>query len=296
MGSIIANQVATIDATALIDPAVRVGSGVVIGRGAILQGECVVGNDVSIGPGCVLDAGQGTLLVEAGCRLSASVTVAMPVTIARGARIRAGTIVTRDVPPHAIVSGNPAQIIGYTTSTGADTNALTGEGPPPTTGRQPTSVAGVTFHRLPKILDLRGNLTVGEFGRSIPFLPKRYFMVFGVPNSEIRGEHAHRICHQFLICAHGSCSVMADNGNTREEFILDDPSLGLHLPPLTWGVQYKYSPDAVLLVLASEFYDANEYIRDYHEFIELTRAHQVDTDAVTHQEFAADAAGVGATS
>lgn len=95
-------------------------------------------------------------------------------------------------------------------------------------------------------------------------------MVFGVPNAEIRGEHAHRTCHQFLICAHGSCAVVADDGHVREEFLLDDPSLGLHLPPLTWGIQYKYSADAVLLVFASEYYDAGEYIRDYGEFLQLT--------------------------
>ncbi|EIL98455.1 WxcM-like protein [Rhodanobacter thiooxydans LCS2] len=94
-------------------------------------------------------------------------------------------------------------------------------------------------------------------------------MVFGVPNAEVRGEHAHRTCHQFLICAHGSCSVVADDGHTRSEFELDDPSVGLHLPPLIWGIQYKYSHDAVLLVFASEFYDASEYIRTYGEFIEL---------------------------
>jgi hypothetical protein len=94
-------------------------------------------------------------------------------------------------------------------------------------------------------------------------------MVFGVPNAEVRGEHAHRTCHQFLICAHGSCSVVADDGHVRDEFELNDPSIGLHLPPLTWGIQYKYSHDAVLLVFASEFYDAAEYIRSYSEFMDL---------------------------
>ena len=111
---------------------------------------------------------------------------------------------------------------------------------------------------------------MGEFGRSVPFEPKRYFMVFGVPNAEIRGEHAHRVCEQFLICAQGSCHVVADDGENREEFVLDDPSTGLYLPALTWGIQYKYSPDAVLLVFASHFYDSAEYIRDYNEFSLLT--------------------------
>ena len=140
---------------------------------------------------------------------------------------------------------------------------------PATPGVVSSSVRGVTLHRLPKVLDLRGNLTVGEFGRSVPFEARRYFMVFGVPNAEVRGEHAHRTCHQFLICARGSLSVVADDGASREEFHLDDPSIGIHLPPLTWGIQYKYSADAVLLVFASEFYDTQEYIRDYAEFVQL---------------------------
>jgi hypothetical protein len=130
-------------------------------------------------------------------------------------------------------------------------------------------VRGVTLHRFPRIFDLRGNLTVGEFGSSVPFLPKRYFIVFDVPNVEVRGEHAHRSCAQFLVCVRGQCSVVADDGTRREEFLLDDPSLGLYLPPMTWGIQYKYSADGVLLVFASELYESAEYIRDYDEFRQL---------------------------
>lgn len=126
---------------------------------------------------------------------------------------------------------------------------------------------------LPRIIDHRGNLTAGEFGKSIPFEVKRYFMVYQVPLVEVRGEHAHRECHQFLICARGRISVIADDGTNREEFLLDRPELGLHLPPLTWGVQYKYSPDAVLLVFASHHYDPADYIRDYQDFLSVVAAH-----------------------
>lgn len=125
---------------------------------------------------------------------------------------------------------------------------------------------------LPKILDPRGNLTVGEFGKSIPFESKRYFIIYQVPLMEVRGEHAHRECHQFLICIRGRISVIADDGYSREEFSLASPEVGLHLPPMTWGVQYKYSPDAVLLVFASHYYDSADYIRDYEEFVSLARA------------------------
>ena len=92
-------------------------------------------------------------------------------------------------------------------------------------------------------------------------------MVFGVPSAEVRGEHAHHACHQFLICVRGACSVLADDATHREEFRLDTPTIGLHLPPLTWGVQYKYTGDAVLLVFASDYYDSNDYIRSYDEFL-----------------------------
>ena len=256
--------------SALVDAAAQCHDRVTIGRGAIVQGACRIGADVEIGPGAVLDAGDGTLVVESGAQVGAGAILGAPITISQGAHVLPGTVVSRDVPPHAVVAGNPAQIIGYTTLA-AQNRDLQPEVAPRQPGAREISAKGVTFHRMPKVLDLRGNLTVGEFERSIPFQPRRYFMVFGVPNSEIRGEHAHRTCHQFLICAHGSCAVMVDDGEVREEVVLDDPSLGLHLPPLTWGVQYKYSQDAVLLVFASEYYDPNEYIRDYPEFLELSR-------------------------
>jgi UDP-2-acetamido-3-amino-2,3-dideoxy-glucuronate N-acetyltransferase len=121
------------------------------------------------------------------------------------------------------------------------------------------------------IKDLRGNLTVAEFGRQIPFDPKRYFVIYQVPLIDIRGEHAHKVCHQFLICIRGSITAEADSGYRREQFRLDRPTLGLYMPPMTWGAQHTYSPDAMLLVFASHFYDKNDYIRDYDEFITLTK-------------------------
>jgi len=70
-----------------------------------------------------------------------------------------------------------------------------------------------------------------------------------------------------MICVHGSCHTEADDGTNKEEFILDDPSIGLYLPPMVWGAQDQYSRDAVLLVLTSDFYDAADYIRDYQQFL-----------------------------
>ncbi|KRA46638.1 hypothetical protein ASD72_05460 [Pseudoxanthomonas sp. Root630] len=247
----------------------RVAASAHLAPGVVINGACDIGEHCQIDAGVILDAGKdGTIVLEDGAHVQAGAVVAGTVIIARQALVQAGAVVTRDVPPHSVVAGNPAQIIGYTVSDDhAGRNTVNQA--PSAPGVTRSSVRGVTLHRLPKVLDLRGNLTVGEFGRSVPFDAKRYFMVFGVPNAEVRGEHAHRTCHQFLVCAHGSLAVVADDGINREEFQLDDPSVGIHLPPLTWGVQYKYSPDAVLMVFASEFYDAEEYIRDYADFIRL---------------------------
>ena len=129
---------------------------------------------------------------------------------------------------------------------------------------------------LPNILDSRGNLTVAEFDKVVPFNVKRFFMVYQVPLTKIRGEHAHIQCHQFLIVARGAISVIADNGITRKEFLLNNPTVGLYLPPLVWGVQHKYSPDACLLVFASEFYDDADYIRDYGEFLKVVNTNNYD--------------------
>ena len=133
----------------------------------------------------------------------------------------------------------------------------------------PTETVAYRLIDLPRIIDERGNLTAGEFDRHIPFLPKRYFMVYQVPLVESRGEHAHRECHQFLICARGHMTVAGDDGTQRKEYVLDRPDLGFYMPPMTWGAQYNYSPDAVLLVFASHYYDAADYIRNYDEFVTL---------------------------
>ena len=127
---------------------------------------------------------------------------------------------------------------------------------------------GVATQPLTLTEDLRGSLMATEFSQ-LPFAPARLFTVFAVQGEHIRGSHAHRTCHQFLVCAAGTLSCVVDDGETREEILLDHPGVGLYLPPMIWGTQYKYSGDAVLLVLASHAYDAADYIRDYDEFLGL---------------------------
>jgi hypothetical protein len=115
---------------------------------------------------------------------------------------------------------------------------------------------------------------VGELDEHLPFVVERFFFISNVPQGEPRGIHAHKECHQFLVCVAGSLKAMLDDGDTRTVVTLDRPNLGLHMPPLTWGAQYDYSSDAVLLVLASHPYEADDYIHDYDEFLSIVSARQ----------------------
>jgi acetyltransferase-like isoleucine patch superfamily enzyme/dTDP-4-dehydrorhamnose 3,5-epimerase-like enzyme len=208
-------------------------------------------------------------VVKKGASIGANATVLPGVVIGEKAMVGGGAVVTRDVPPNSIVTGNPARITGYSRSGAVE--GISSAPPPSEPSVTPTSVKGVTLHRLPLVDDVRGMLSFGEVQRHIPIDVKRYFLVFGVSSEEIRGEHAHKTLHQFFLCVHGKCQMVADDAVNRQEFVLDTPSLGIHLPPMVWGMQYKYSSDAVLLVFASDFYDPSDYIRDYSEFLALAR-------------------------
>ena len=258
-----------------LDHAVHLGDRVAIGSGAYVGKGIRLEDDVKVGAGATLahltegsgDAGFSPGLVRAGASVGANATILPGVVIGPKARIEPGSVVTRSVPSNAIVAGNPAQIIGYV---GTVDNQVDPWASSPS-GVHGTSVSGVTIRQMSEVEDLRGNLSVGELGRDVPFEVKRYFLVYDVPNMEIRGEHAHLVCHQFLIAAKGSLRVVVEDGVNREEIVLDKPSLGLHLPPMTWGIQYRYSPDAVLLVLASHHYDPSDYVRDHDRFLAMVR-------------------------
>lgn len=206
-------------------------------------------------------------VVEARASIGGGAVILPGIRIGQSAMVGAGAVVTRDVPPFAIVAGNPARIIGY-----ADTAA--GGAPPqavsPSAGEETS--AGARLIELPKFADMRGSLVVAELARDLPFSPQRFFAVFDVPSRDVRGEHAHRRCEQFLVCLHGSVRAIVDDGATRSEYVLDDPGVGLYMPALTWGTQYAYSPDAVLAVFASLPYEDADYIRDYAEFQAVLRA------------------------
>ena len=210
-----------------------------------------------------------TTTIEKKASIGANATIIPGVTIGRGAMVGAGSVVTRSVPPNAIVYGNPARIKGYATALRKSADRQSGPEASVSAGKsvQPTTVHKATMHRFRLVEDMRGNLVAAEFEKDLPFQPKRCFMVFDVPSEEIRGEHAHRKCAQFLICIKGSCHAVLDDGANVEEFELNSPAQGLYLPPMVWGVQYQYSRDAVLLVFASEPYESGDYIRNYEEFL-----------------------------
>ncbi len=205
--------------------------------------------------------------VRAGASIGANATIQAGLTIGPGALVTDGAVVTRDVPPRAIVAGNPARITGY-----VDTPEVKVDGPAISAQRLGSELPalkarGAKLHALPKIVDLRGALSFGEIGTHLPFTPERFFIVYEAPSEEVRGEHAHKACHQFLVCVKGGCTIVLDDGENRDELRLDSAKVGLHIPPMVWGIQYRFSADAVLLVLASDTYDADDYIRNYDDFL-----------------------------
>ena len=117
--------------------------------------------------------------------------------------------------------------------------------------------------------DERGSLVALESNKSVPFDIKRVYYIFGTKKSVSRGFHAHLNLKQVAVCVTGSCRFILDNGKQKEEIILDSATKGLLIEDLTWREMYDFSPDCVLMVLASEYYDESDYIRDYQEFLQI---------------------------
>ena len=123
--------------------------------------------------------------------------------------------------------------------------------------------------------DERGNLVVAEGdGMDVPFAIKRVFYMYGSDDEVIRGQHANRKTEFVLINVSGTSKVKVDNGYETEIIELNKPRMGLYLKTMVWKDMYDFSPDSVLLVLASEHYDGEEYIRDYEEFIKEVKQHE----------------------
>ncbi|WP_423459259.1 WxcM-like domain-containing protein [Ottowia sp. VDI28] len=236
-----------------------------------------VGAGVQVGALACVAAGA---TLGKGARVGEGAVVAPGVRIGEYAQVDPGAVVTRDVPSNAVVQGHPAVITGYVDAPARlpySAEALAGSAAQAAPGVSASVVRGVQLHHLREVQDMRGFLCAAEFDANLPFVPRRCFWVYAVPNQQIRGEHAHRRCAQFLVAVTGRLRVVADDGERREEFWLDRPHLGLYLPPMTWGIQYGYSEDAVLMVLASDPYEPQDYIRDYAEFQHLANVARQET-------------------
>lgn len=118
----------------------------------------------------------------------------------------------------------------------------------------------------PPLGDDRGSLVALEAQKTVPFIVRRVYYIFGTKAGISRGFHAHHALHQVAVCVTGKCRIVMDNGTSREEVWLNEPTKGLLIGSLIWHEMHDFSPDCVLLVLASEHYNEADYIRSYEEF------------------------------
>ncbi len=123
---------------------------------------------------------------------------------------------------------------------------------------------------LPKFNDARGNLSFIEGGQHIPFDIKRVYYLYDVPGGSDRGSHAHKNLHQFIVAMSGSFDVVLDDGKEKKRFHLNRSYSGLYVCPMMWRDLDNFSSGSVCVVLASAHYDADDYIRNYEEFLTLT--------------------------
>jgi acetyltransferase-like isoleucine patch superfamily enzyme len=261
-----------------IEEQVIIGDRVTVKSGVQLWNGLIVEDEVFIGPNATFSNDrfprskqhQDTVPVTTICRnasIGAGATILPGLTIGHNAMVGAGSVVTSNVQPNAIVTGNPARVVGYVdTKREGATFRTAGSLLETLPSVAQTTVKGVSLHKLKRVEDIRGNLLVGEFMRELPLVPARFFTIFDVPGTRVRGEHAHRSCEQFLVCLRGRCSIVVEDGQNREEIPLDSSDFGAYICPMIWTTLYKFSSDAILLVFASAFYDPDDYIRDYNVF------------------------------
>lgn len=127
----------------------------------------------------------------------------------------------------------------------------------------------ITF---PPLGDDRGHLVALEAGKTVPFEIKRVYYLFDTKEGIARGFHAHINLKQLVVCVKGSCRFLLDDGSKKEQVTLNNATTGLFVEGLIWREMHDFSPDCVLLVLASEHYDETDYIRNYNEFLEIVSA------------------------
>lgn len=123
----------------------------------------------------------------------------------------------------------------------------------------------------PQLGDERGHLVVVEGNKDIPFDIKRIFYIYGSDKDVVRGQHANKLSEFVLINISGRCNVFVDDGENQETVILDKPYQGIYLNKMVWKNMLNFSKDTILLVLSNEYYNSEEYIRDYEEFKKIIR-------------------------
>ena len=270
-----------------IENDVVVGDRVTVKSGVQLWDGVTLEDDVFVGPNATFTNDPfprsrqrpesfSRTVVRAGASIGANATLLPGIEIGRGAMVGAGAVVTHDVPPGVVVTGNPARIRKQAWDrANPDVAPLALEHedrPTPVEESQSLTFAGgAELRTIPVVSDSRGSLSYAQLGDQLPFVPRRYFLLFDVPEGAIRGAHAHHELHQFIVCVHGSCRVIVDDGTHQDELRLVSPERGLHVPPLLWTTVVPDSRDTTVIVLASAEFDADDYIRDYDEFLEVAR-------------------------
>jgi len=260
-----------------IENDVVIGNRVTIKSGVQVWDGTQIEDDVFIGPNATFTNDPfprskqypetfSKTIIRKGASIGANATILPGITIGQSVMIGAGAVVTKDIPPNAIVVGNPARIVNYVDAIKEEKELHSLDSSLLLKGMKDFEVKLLEF---PEISDIRGDLTFAEFPGLVPFRTQRFFIIYNVPNKHVRGEHAHKELHELLICIKGNCSIVVDNVTNRYEITLNRPNIGLYIPPMIWATQYKFSSDAVLLVLASDIYKADDYIRDYDEYLSL---------------------------
>jgi acyl-[acyl carrier protein]--UDP-N-acetylglucosamine O-acyltransferase len=272
------HETAAVEASADIASEVEIGAYVSIGddavvaTGAILDAGARIGTGVIVGPSAKIGANsviaggssesRPTRVAE-HAEIGAAAVVGPGVHIGHHAVVAPGTTVGSDVPPYAHVQGDSGRIVGYA---GENSASLLSRARPQdfdSSALDAVSADGVRLVRAAVAEDLRGSLVAYEHDEQLPYRAARAYLVFDVHGNQARAEHAHRECHETLVCAAGSLDVLVDTGSARAQVRLQNPAVGLYLPPMTWRVIVNHSPGAVLMVLSSLPYDPDDYIRDY---------------------------------
>jgi len=247
-------------ANCFIENDVVVGDNCTIKSGVQLWDGISIENNVFIGPNVTFTNDKkpkskkhlpNPLRTKVGkfSSIGANSTILPGLSIGEHCQIGAGSVVVFDIPDYAVVVGNPGRVVKFERKNiqGTSQNAFSSK----------------YIFALQHFKDRRGDLIVSEAKKNVPFDIKRIFIIKNVPNSKIRGAHAHIRCHQALLCLQGSFKILIDNGKSSNEYFLENTNYGVYIPPLCWSIQFDYTSDAIILALASHQYDEKDYIRNY---------------------------------